>query len=67
MADSDIIIRVRTDGITSISKASSVIVPIMAILYVAGGLIIILNNLHLVVPAFELILRDAFTGEAVIS
>ena len=52
-------------GISSISKASSVIVPIMAILYVTGGLIIILNNLHLVVPAFELIFRDAFTGEAV--
>lgn len=52
-------------GISSISKASSVIVPIMAILYVTGGLIIILNNLHLVMPAFELIFRDAFTGEAV--
>ena len=51
-------------GIKSISRASSVIVPVMAIGYVAGGLLIILNNLDLVVPAFQLIMHDAFTGEA---
>ncbi|ALH96601.1 alanine/glycine:cation symporter family protein [Acinetobacter equi] len=52
-------------GIKSISKASSIIVPFMAIGYVAGGIIIILNNLELVMPALELIFKDAFTGEAV--
>lgn len=52
-------------GIQSISKASTVIVPFMAIGYVAGGLIIIFSNLHLVVPALELIFTDAFTGEAI--
>ena len=52
-------------GIKSISKASSFIVPIMAIGYVLGGLIIIFNHLELVMPALELIFRDAFTGEAV--
>lgn len=51
-------------GIKSISKASSVIVPIMAIGYVFGGLIIIFNNLELVVPALKLIFTYAFTGEA---
>ena len=51
-------------GIKSISKASSVIVPVMAIGYVAGGLIIILNHLELVIPALKMIFGYAFTGEA---
>lgn len=51
-------------GIKSISKASTVIVPVMAIGYVAGGLIIILNNLELVIPALKMIFGYAFTGEA---
>ena len=51
-------------GIKSISKASSVIVPIMAVGYVLGGLVIIVNNLELVVPALKLIFTYAFTGEA---
>ena len=53
-------------GIQSISKASSWIVPIMAIGYVLGGLIIILNNLHLVIPALKMIFTFAFTGEAAV-
>ena len=51
-------------GIKSISKASSVIVPIMAVGYVLGGLAIIVNNLELVIPALKLIFTYAFTGEA---
>lgn len=51
-------------GIKSISKASTVIVPFMAIGYVAGGLIIIFNNLELVIPALKMIITYAFTGEA---
>ena len=51
-------------GIKSISKASSVIVPVMALGYVIGGLIIILNNLELVIPALKMIFTYAFTGEA---
>src|SRR5699024_4508938 len=50
-------------GIRSIAKAATLIVPIMAIGYVTGGLIIILTNLDLVMPALELIFKDAFTGE----
>ena len=53
-------------GIKSISKASSVIVPIMAVGYVAGGLVIILNNLELVAPALKMIFTYAFTGEAAV-
>ncbi|MGE8682887.1 MAG: alanine/glycine:cation symporter family protein [Acinetobacter sp.] len=53
-------------GIKSISKASSLIVPIMAIVYILGGLIIILTNLELVLPALKLIITYAFTGEAAV-
>lgn len=52
-------------GIQSISKVSSVIVPFMAILYVLGGLVIILMHLDLVFPAVKLIFQDAFTGQAI--
>ncbi|OSI07567.1 amino-acid transporter [Neisseria animaloris] len=52
-------------GIRSIATASSFIVPVMAVLYVLGGLGIILLNLSLVAPAIQLILTDAFTGQAV--
>ncbi|PSJ80949.1 alanine/glycine:cation symporter family protein [Neisseria iguanae] len=52
-------------GIRGIAKAASVIVPVMAVLYVLGGLIIMLMHLDMVAPAVGLILRDAFTGEAV--
>lgn len=52
-------------GIRSIAKASSLIVPVMAVFYVAGGLVIILLNLDKVGPAFSMILSDAFTGQAV--
>ena len=52
-------------GIRSIAKASSVIVPFMAIFYVIGGLVIIGMHLDLLVPAVQTILDDAFTGQAV--
>ncbi|KPN72506.1 sodium:alanine symporter family protein [Neisseria sp. 83E34] len=52
-------------GIRSIATASSLIVPIMAVLYVAGGLVIITLNLDKVGPAVGMILSDAFSGAAI--
>ena len=52
-------------GIRSISTASSFIVPLMAIFYVLGGLIIVFLNINLVMPALKVIFSDAFTGQAV--
>lgn len=52
-------------GIRSIATASSLIVPLMAVLYVTGGIVVILMNFELVIPAVKLILTDAFTGQAV--
>ncbi|KKK37758.1 transporter [Mesobacillus campisalis] len=52
-------------GIKSIGKVTSLFVPIMAIFYVVGGLIIILLNISQVPAALGLIISDAFTGQAV--
>ncbi|MGY4689562.1 alanine/glycine:cation symporter family protein [Salibacterium sp. K-3] len=51
-------------GIKTIGKVVSFIVPIMAVLYVIGGLAIILFHLELVPAAVGLIFSDAFTGKA---
>lgn len=52
-------------GIKSIGKVTSIIVPLMAVFYVLGGLIIIVLNISEVPAAIGLIFSDAFTGKAV--
>ena len=52
-------------GIKKIARAASIIVPVMAVLYILGGLLIILSNLDKLLPALNLIFTDAFTGAAV--
>ena len=52
-------------GIKSIAQASSVIVPIMAVVYVVGGIVIILQHIDLVGQAFALIISEAFTAQSV--
>ncbi|MBM4763501.1 sodium:alanine symporter family protein [Bacillus sp. B15-48] len=52
-------------GIKSIGKVTSVFVPIMAVLYLSGGLIIIIMNIDLLPSTIGLIFTDAFTGQAV--
>ena len=52
-------------GIQSIGRVTAFFVPIMAIFYVVGGLIIILLNTDLLPSALSLIFSDAFTGQAV--
>ncbi|MFD1020771.1 alanine/glycine:cation symporter family protein [Thalassobacillus hwangdonensis] len=52
-------------GIKSIGKVTSFFVPIMALFYVIGALIIIFMNLELVPGAFATIFTDAFTGSAI--
>lgn len=53
-------------GIRSIAKASSVIVPLMAVGYVVGGIVVLISNADLFGPAISLILTDAFTGKAIV-
>ncbi|GGA89098.1 alanine/glycine:cation symporter family protein [Ornithinibacillus halotolerans] len=52
-------------GIKWIGKVTAFFVPIMALFYVLGGLIIIVMNMDIVPAAISLILTDAFTGSAV--
>ena len=52
-------------GIKSIARVASVIVPGMALLYIIGGLLIILSNIELLIPSIQLIFSDAFNGKAV--
>lgn len=51
-------------GIKSIGKATSVIVPFMAVFYIIAGLYIFFANLSLVPQAINLIITHAFTAEA---
>ncbi len=51
-------------GIKSIGKVTAYFVPVMALFYVIGGLVVIFMNLELVPAAVSLIFSDAFTGEA---
>ncbi|RSL30209.1 sodium:alanine symporter family protein [Salibacterium salarium] len=52
-------------GIKSIGRVVSYIVPIMAVLYVLGGIAVLILNVDLIPSAVGLIFTDAFTGQAV--
>ena len=52
-------------GIKTISKVSSVVVPVMAIFYVAAGIIVILGNIHNLPAGIAMIFKMAFSSQAV--
>ena len=52
-------------GIKSISKVSSVVVPVMAIFYVICGLIVILGNISNLPSGLAMIFKMAFSAKAV--
>jgi len=51
-------------GIGSIGRVCSVLVPVMAGLYIVGGLVIIFLHIDLVPSSIAHIIKSAFTGEA---
>ncbi|MEP0004706.1 MAG: sodium:alanine symporter family protein [Balneola sp.] len=51
-------------GIKRIGKVTASLMPVMAIIYVLGALIILLMNASEVIPAFKTIISYAFTPEA---
>jgi len=51
-------------GIKRISKVSEMVVPFMAILYVAGALLVLIFNYTAIPDTLSLILRSAFNPEA---
>ena len=52
-------------GINRIAKVASRMVPIMVGLYIVAALLILIKNISIVPEVFSLILKDAFTGNAV--
>lgn len=53
-------------GVKRIGKVSEKFVPLMASLYVLGGLVIILANITAVPGVIAMIFKDAFTGHAAV-
>ncbi len=52
-------------GIKSIARVTSKIVPLMAVFYIVGCLIVLVSKIELVPQAFVLIFGNAFNGTAV--
>jgi alanine or glycine:cation symporter, AGCS family len=61
---SAVIAAVILGGITRIGKVTAVLAPVMAAVYVAGALGVILLNIGDVIPTFGLIFREAFSPSA---
>ncbi len=52
-------------GIRRIAKVAEAVVPLMALVYIASALVILLVNIEHLGEAFRIMLSDAFSGEAV--
>ena len=53
-------------GIRSIAKVASLFVPFMATLYIVSALVILVMRFDMILPAFYMIFKDAFTGTAAV-
>ncbi len=53
-------------GVKSIGHVAGVLVPIMAIFYLIGGIVILALNVTEIPKAFWLIIESAFTGQAAV-
>ena len=61
---SGVVAAVILGGISRIGKVTSVLAPMMALVYVTGALIVIVLNIGEVGPTFALIFREAFNPTA---
>jgi AGCS family alanine or glycine:cation symporter len=53
-------------GIKRIAKVTSTLVPLMALIYVVGALLVIATNYQNILPSLGSIFTDAFTGSAAV-
>lgn len=53
-------------GMERIGKFSGVVVPLMAIFYVLGSLLVLIKNFHMLGPVFSAIFKAAFSSKAVL-
>ncbi|OGR94670.1 MAG: transporter [Elusimicrobia bacterium RIFCSPLOWO2_01_FULL_64_13] len=52
-------------GIKSIARASCAMVPVMIVVYVLGGLGVLILKAEMILPALKMVFRDAFAGSSV--
>ncbi|MDE2764800.1 MAG: sodium:alanine symporter family protein, partial [Gemmatimonadota bacterium] len=64
LVTSGVVAAVILGGITRIGRVTSVLAPMMAVVYVLGALIVIVINIGDVGPTFALIFREAFNPSA---
>ena len=64
LVTSGVVAAVILGGISRIGKVTSVLAPVMAVVYVFGALIVIVMNIGDVGPTFALIFREAFNPTA---
>lgn len=64
LVTASIVALVIVGGITRIGRVTSILAPIMAVIYVLGALTIIALNFDQVIPAFALIFQEAFNPSA---
>ncbi len=53
-------------GIKRIAKVTSTLVPVMALIYVVGAILVIATNYQNILPSLGSIFTDAFTGSAAV-
>ena len=53
-------------GIKRLGRVTEIFVPIMAIIYLIGGLIVLIMNITEIPTAFALIFKSAFSGQAAV-
>ena len=53
-------------GIKRIAKVTSTLVPMMALIYFIGAILVIATNYQNIIPSFGSIFADAFTGSAAV-
>lgn len=53
-------------GINRIGRVVGKIVPIMVVFYFITVMVILLTNISQIIPSFQIILKDAFTGDALL-
>jgi AGCS family alanine or glycine:cation symporter len=53
-------------GVRSLGKFNAVLVPVMALIYILGGLAIICMKIEMIPGCFALIVKHAFTGQAAV-
>ncbi len=61
-----LLLLVIVGGIKRIAKIASALVPAMGIIYITGSMIVILDNYENIIPSFQLIFSQVFTGSSAV-